>query len=224
MNAVETTPVLAQGPLLLGLSPSVTVTNLATVTVMGTVGPLGGWNRLLPARCVRERSWGLRSFEAHDHEIEPPGPHNGGARHLWRRGHHHRRHVACHIDPGLPPQPPCLVGRLRLPGLRRVGPVALQEAGVRRAPKPYRPQVWEELRCHRGSRPRRCCECPTCSTASVSAGERCVDGEPMARSPKPCGWARTPSAGPAVLSTSGSPTGPLPHDLPPHDPGGAREG
>ena len=147
---------------------------------------------------------------AHDHPIKPPGPHREGLRHLWWRRHHHRCCAADRVDPRQPPQRPPRLGRPRLPSPRRDGPAALQPAATGRcASKPQRSRPGRELTCHRECPPKRCCAFPTCLSASASADARCVDGAPTAHSPKPSGWARTPSAGPATSSTNGSPTGPL---------------
>ncbi len=158
---------------------------------------------------VPQRSWGLRSLIAHDHPIKPPGPHREGLRHLCRRKHHHRRCATDRVAPQ-PLQRPLRLGRLRLPSPRRDEPAALQPAATgRSASKPQRCRPWRDLTCHRECPRKPCCAFPTCWTASASADARCVDGAPTAHSPKPSGWARTPSAGPAASSTSGSPTGPL---------------
>ena len=156
----------------------------------------------VPLRSRGFVAWG------HDHPIKPPDPHREGLRHLCRRKHHHPRCAADRVDPRPPQRPPSL-GPLRLPSPRRGGPAALQPAATgRRASKPHRCRPWREMTCHRECPPKPCCAFPTCLTASASADARCVDGAPTAHSPKPSGWARTPSAGRATSSTSGSPTGP----------------
>ncbi len=138
-------------------------------------------------RSVRERSWafaGLRSFGAHDYQIKPFGPRGGGVWHCWRR---RRRHCCCaagHHGSGRPRWQRRRRGRLRLRGVRGLGPAAGQAGLDRRASQRARRRLCRELRCHRESLLRPCCECLTCLTASASVAGRCVDGAQMARSPR----------------------------------------